>query len=84
MKPKAPKPILASWLTSTRAATPLSPAGAFVVQFRQHVAGAGPRFTGRVEHILTGHAARFESPEELQTFFTTVLSGRDTKLSDEG
>ena len=61
---------------------PLSPTGAFVVQFREHATGARPRFTGRVEHIVTGDAARFESAEELQTFFATVLSGR-TKRSEQ-
>ena len=83
MKPTTPRPILQSCATPAEEG-PLSPACAFVVQFREHTAGARPRFTGRVEHIMTGHAARFESPDELQTFFAAVLSGRQTKRSEEG
>ncbi len=53
---------------------PLSPRRAFVVQFRVDMGVAPEHFTGRVEHIVTGHAGRFYSPEELIAFFTTVLS----------
>ncbi len=53
--------------------SPLSPRRAFVVQFREETDAASPRFTGRVEHIVSGHAARFSSPEELWAFFTQVL-----------
>src|SRR5262252_2042469 len=55
-----------------QAEQPLSPARAFVVQFRE--GAAGRRFTGRVEHMTTGRAARFASPEELQAFFLRVLN----------
>jgi hypothetical protein len=54
--------------------SPLSPQRAFVVQFR---AGAGVepvRFTGRVEHMASGQATRFESVEDLVTFVTQVLT----------
>jgi hypothetical protein len=61
------------------AAPPLSPARAFVVQFREETAGAGMRFTGRVEHMITGHAARFQSPEELLAFFVRVLNAAQTE-----
>src|SRR5262249_15385059 len=51
---------------------PLSPYRAFVVQFR---AGAEPNhFAGRVEHMTSGQAARFSSPEELLAFLTRVLT----------
>ncbi|HEV8715926.1 MAG TPA: hypothetical protein VGX03_24245 [Candidatus Binatia bacterium] len=53
---------------------PLSPHRAFVVQFR---AGAGEepgRFAGRVEHMVSGQAARFQSLEELVAFITQVLT----------
>ena len=31
-------------------------------------------FQGRVEHLVSGHATRFHSPEELRAFFTQVLN----------
>jgi len=49
---------------------PLSPQRGFVVQFR---AGPAP-WTGRVEHTVSGQAARFRSPEELWAFMTQVVS----------
>jgi hypothetical protein len=54
------------------------------VQFREETAGAGPRFSGRVEHMITGHAARFESPEELLAFFVRIVSAVPTNRSEEG
>jgi hypothetical protein len=42
------------------------------VQFREETAG-GKRFTGRVEHMISGRAARFESAEELFAFLEAVL-----------
>jgi hypothetical protein len=54
--------------------SPLSPRRAFVVQFREAMEGTQSHFAGRVEHIVSGHAARFHSPEELLAFFTTILS----------
>ncbi len=68
---------------SPEAERPLSPARAFVVQFREETGGAGKPFTGRVEHMITGAAARFESREELLTFFVKVLSTVQTKRSEE-
>ena len=62
-----------------QAEQPLSPARAFVVQFREGTAGR--RFTGRVEHMTTGQAARFESPEELHAFFRRVLSALRTNAN---
>ncbi len=52
---------------------PLSPTGAFVVQFREEPEGAGNRFAGRVEHMTSGKTARFESPEDLLAFLVRVL-----------
>ena len=52
----------------------LSPARAFVVQFREETGATPRRFTGRVEHMTSGHAARFHSPKELLAFFAQVLS----------
>jgi hypothetical protein len=56
------------------AAPPLSPRRAFVVQFREDMDATPPCLTGRVEHIVSGHAARFHSPEELWAFFTQILA----------
>jgi len=44
------------------------------VQFRVETGTAPERFTGRVEHIVSGHATRFHSPQELLAFFTQVLN----------
>lgn len=57
--------------TLTQEESMLSPHRAFVVQFRM---GAEPeRFMGRVEHITSGQAARFQSLEELLGFIRRVL-----------
>ena len=60
-------------LATPEAEGPLSPARAFVVQFREGTEAARERFTGRVEHMVSGRAARFHSPEELLAFFARVL-----------
>ena len=52
--------------------TPLSPHRAFVVQFKD--GGAG-HFAGRVEHMVTGEAARFTSAQEMTRFMRQVLRG---------
>ena len=54
--------------------SPLSPRRAFVVQFREETDTARARFSGRVEHLVSGHATRFHSPEELLAFFVQALS----------
>jgi hypothetical protein len=66
------QPLLAP--VTPEAEGPLSPARAFVVQFREEPEAARERFTGRVEHMVSGRAARFHSPEELLAFFAQVLS----------
>lgn len=60
---------------------PASPPGptlptnrAFVVQFRAPAADGSADQAGRVEHIVSGQAARFASAEELLAFITRVLS----------
>jgi hypothetical protein len=47
---------------------------AFVVQFRTHIPGAPARYDGRVEHLVSGQAARFHSLEELLAFMIRVLA----------
>ena len=46
----------------------------FVVQFRLQPPGAPSRYNGRVEHLVSGHVARFHSLEELLAFMIRVLA----------
>lgn len=48
---------------------------AFVLQFRARAGadGDGP-WAGRVEHVVTGHAARFEDWAALRAFIEQTLS----------
>ena len=62
---------------------PLSPTRAFVVQFREPTAIASAHFAGRVEHMVSGDAVRFRSPEELLAFFGRVLAATQTNRSKE-
>ena len=66
------RPLLAP--TLPEAERPLSPTRAFVVQFREETEAVHPRFAGRVEHMVSGRAVRFHSPEELLAFFMQVLN----------
>jgi hypothetical protein len=47
---------------------------AFVVQFRLPSAGRPMMWEGRVEHVVSGQAQRFESHEQLWAFITRVLT----------
>ena len=50
-----------------------TPEQAFVVHFgRETVVDTG-HLAGRVEHVVTGKVARFQSLDELVTFMTEVL-----------
>jgi len=60
-------------MSKSQEASLLSPRRAFVVQFRTPTATAPETFVGRVEHIVSGCAMRFHSPEELWAFFTRIL-----------
>ena len=75
-KPLSQQPSTAS---VTEIEQPLSPVRAFVVQFRLNAGGEQQPFNGRVEHITSGQAMRFHSPEELVTFFAQVLDDEKTK-----
>jgi hypothetical protein len=46
---------------------------AFVVQFATDIALGGAGMAGRVEHIVSGQAMRFQSIDELLAFVTRVL-----------
>jgi len=54
--------------------SPLSPHRAFVVQFRAETAVEQGRFAGRVEHVVSGQAAQFQSLAELVAFMGRVLA----------
>jgi hypothetical protein len=52
---------------------PLPSRWAFVVQFSAETDAARERFVGRVEHVVTGQAAHFETREALVAFLARVL-----------
>jgi hypothetical protein len=52
---------------------PLSVHHAFVVHFRVNSNVARGRLTGRVEHVVSGQSAHFDSLEELLAFIDQVL-----------
>jgi hypothetical protein len=52
---------------------PLSVYGAFVVQFDSHTDVARGHLAGRVEHVVSGQAADFQSLETLLAFITQAL-----------
>jgi hypothetical protein len=58
---------------------PLSPRRAFVVQFRKGTGDARDRFAGRVEHMVSGHAAHFHTPQQLTRFLRRVLGALDSE-----
>jgi hypothetical protein len=47
---------------------------AFVVQFRTAMELAPGRYAGRVEHLVSGRAARFESWEQCRLFIEQTLA----------
>ena len=47
---------------------------AFVIQFRPETDIAAGQFAGKVEHVTTCQAARFQSLEELLGFMAAVLA----------
>jgi hypothetical protein len=57
--------------------TPLSPHWAFVVQFR--AVPGGPAYTaGRVEHLVSGRTAHFQSLKELTSYLDRELRATDS------
>jgi hypothetical protein len=52
---------------------PFAPAQAFVVQFGRETAVDAGRIVGRVEHVVSGKVARFQSLDALVAFMTAVL-----------
>ena len=80
MKTRAPQTLQAS--ASSAPTGPLSPALAFVVQFRERATAADEAFGGRVEHIISGDAARFVSSDQLLAFFERMLSAAQGEVSN--
>ena len=54
------------------------PEQAFVVQFTADSDAAGSRCAGRVEHVVSGRSARFDSVEGLFDFINRVRRGDAT------
>jgi hypothetical protein len=52
---------------------PFAPEYAFVVQFGRETAVDAGRLVGRVEHVVSRKATRFQSLEALVAFITAVL-----------
>ena len=59
---------------SPGADAPLSPQRAFVVQFRGPVEAELGHFAGRVEHVVSGQAVRFQSLDEFLAFIERVVN----------
>ena len=51
---------------------------AFVIQFRPADPQGGTRFEGRIEHLTSGRAEYFSSPEELWKILGQLLPGSRT------
>jgi hypothetical protein len=54
----------------------LSPHRAFVVQLRAETDVAAGRLVGRVEHVVSGQTATFQTLEGLLAFFAQMLAER--------
>jgi len=61
-------------LPKSRSEPPLPTEMAFVVQFAADTEPRQGRFTGRVEHIVSGRATHFDSQDDLLGFIERVLS----------
>jgi len=55
---------------------------AFVVQFHTEADLAAGRYTGRVEHVVSGQAAHFHSLAQLLAFIARVLAEVHTAKED--
>ena len=59
---------------SAEAARPLPAQRAFVVQFSAQTNVELGRFASRIEHVVSGHARRFQSLEELVASLVQMLT----------
>jgi hypothetical protein len=57
---------------------------AFVVQFQADTVVEQGRLAGRVEHVVSGQAADFQSLETLLTFTCQVLREERDRTADHG
>ncbi len=57
---------------------------AFVVQFRARETGSALPLEGRVEHLASGQATRFDSPQQLLRFIEQTLGSHRRGRTDEG
>jgi hypothetical protein len=73
MKTTASKQTVPPATTTSTTNAPLSSQWAFVVQFRA-LPGGSVQEAGRVEHLVSGRSARFQSFDELVKFLTEVCS----------
>jgi hypothetical protein len=78
---KRPEPAKASRCSDN----PASPEQAFVVQIADARMAAKGLISGRVEHMLSGECAHFETQHQLISFFRRVLSAKsdDASVSSE-
>jgi hypothetical protein len=60
-----------------------APVQAFVVQFGRETAVDTGCIAGRVEHVVSGKVARFQSMDDLVTFMTAVLREVETSRPDQ-
>lgn len=70
-------------LPQSETRSPLSPYRAFVVWLRAETVLEPGRWVGRVEHVVSGEAARFETLEELLGFMARVLGQVQAQHPDE-
>jgi hypothetical protein len=61
-------------ISSAEAARPLPAQRAFVVQFSAQTNVELGQFAGRVEHVVSGHARRFQTLEELVASLVQMLT----------
>ncbi len=50
---------------------------AFVLQFHADADVGQGHFEGRIEHVVSGQATRFQSPDELLAFIGRVMTDRE-------
>jgi hypothetical protein len=68
------KKIMVNGAATIETDSPLSPHRAFVVQFREPAGPQPGQFTGRVEHVTSGHATRFQSLDEFLAFLERMTT----------
>jgi hypothetical protein len=64
-------------------ARPLPAARAFVVQLHVEADPVQGRLTGRVEHVVSGQAAHFDTLEGLLAFIERVITGLRAEPPEE-